>query len=743
MTAYDPFAGAGGPMADAELRSAIDAIDPATLDYDGWLTVYAAMHDAGVPLDVAEEWNRRDPDRCDERANLRKWESFNNTATADVARRTIFKAASGAGWRWHGQATGPATPHAATRPGRTEGEAYPLLRLTVPEGYTPPTPPDLEPSDQMLWQLSAMFCDGELVNTFIRGPRWNADRHKWEPVGHGECAELGEFWGDGRAARALADANPDAGAWVRVNPMDGEGGSDRNVTAHRLALVEFDDMPKDKQLAAYELLNLPCACIVDSGNKSVHAFVRIDARDADEYRERVGWLYGLLKANGLEPDGANRNPARWARLAGATRGGSTQRLIAANTGATSWDEWRAWVAEHDTRTPEPDAGTATTNAAEAPRPSRGLQIVRECEHTGEHTPDATPAIIDGILRRGHKLEITGPSKASKTWLLYGLGLKLATGGVWLDRYQCHRSRVLLVNTELDTNSHHRRVDWIRRTLGVETSDYADTLDSVSLRGLQLDAREFVDELDAITKSTRYDAVLIDSVYKLFTGDENSAQDVRLLFEQMDRLLAMGTAVAFTHHHAKGAAGGKAAIDRGSGSGVFGRDPDAILDVSPLVVEEGTGAWEYLRAHDYKTADGSTVTATALRMSYTLREFASPSPINVVFRCPTHQLDHNGELDGCSVRGSAQEFGARGGAAKAHKSAERWDAMNEALGEIVERLDAEGVTPTRAACLGPLNEWREAHGMEPWSANTLNKETRPSGRLEWHPTATAPYGLERQ
>lgn len=730
----------GGVM-DAELQSAIDAIDPRVLDYDEWLRLYAAMHDAGVPFGDADEWNGRDPERYDERANLRKWEGFGNTATPDVARRTIFKAANATGWRWHEASTKPAPHHTATTPHKPEGVAYPLLDLTVPEGYTPPTPPDLEPADQLLTQLAAMFYEGETVNTFVLEPKWNESRHKWEPVGHGECAKVGEFWGEGRAAAVLGNVNPEAGAWVRVNPMDGQGGSDRNVTAYRLALVEFDNMPKDMQIAAYELLNLPCACIVDSGNKSVHAFVRIDARDAAEYRERVGWLYGLFEANGLQIDGANKNPARWARLAGARRGGAVQRLIATNTGAPSWDAWREWVAGHGT--PDATAETATDTDAEKPKPAPRLQIVRECEHTGDRTPDATPAIIDGILRRGHKLEITGPSKASKTWLLYGLGLKLATGGEWLDRYQCHRSRVLLVNTELDTNSHHRRVDWIRRTMGIATSDYEDTLDSVSLRGLLLDAREFVDELDAITKSTRYDAVLIDSVYKLFPGDENSAQDVRLLFEQMDRLLAMGTAVAFTHHHAKGAAGGKAAIDRGSGSGVFGRDPDAILDISPLVVEEGTGAWEYLRAHDYKTADGSTVPATALRMSYTLREFAPPSTINVVFKCPTHQLDHNGELDGCSVRGSAQEFGARGGQAKARKTAERWDAMNEALGEIVERLDAEGVTPTRAACLDLLNEWREGHGMEPWTRATLDKETRPNGHLDWKPNQTPPYALVRK
>lgn len=385
-------------------------------------------------------------------------------------------------------------------------------------------------------------------------------------------------------------------------------------------------------------------------------------------------------------------------------------------------------------------GTADEGGDEA---RHKLCIVRECDHTGIHTPEPTPTIIDGLLRRGHKLLITGPSKASKTWLLYGLGMSLATGSVWLDRHQCRRSHVLLVNTELDENSHHRRVDWIRRAFGMEPGDYADTLDSVTLRGLSMDAEGFVNELDAITAGARYDAVLLDSIYKLFDGVENDAHDVRLLFAQMDRLLAMGTSVIFTHHHAKGAAGGRDAIDRGSGSGVFGRDPDALLDLTPLVVDPDSAAWQYVHMHDYLNAKGELVRATALRLSYTLREFASPEPANIVFKCPTHRLDHNGELDGCRLRGSAQEFGARGGQERARKYAEQWGATDEALGRIVADLAAKGETATRAACLDPLNEWRAANGMEPWARATFDKETRPNGHLTWHPSPTPPYALERK
>ena len=43
----------------------------------------------------------------------------------------------------------------------------------------------------------------------------------------------------------------------------------------------------------------------------------------------------------------------------------------------------------------------------------------------------------------------------------------------------------------------------------------------------------------------------------------------------------GAAILYVHHHAKGGQGKKNSIDRASGSGVFGRFGDAIIDVAEL------------------------------------------------------------------------------------------------------------------------------------------------------------------
>ena len=94
----------------------------------------------------------------------------------------------------------------------------------------------------------------------------------------------------------------------------------------------------------------------------------------------------------------------------------------------------------------------------------------------------------------------------------------------------------------------------------------------------------------------YIAVVIDPIYKVITGDENSADQMAHFCNQFDKVCTeLGCAVIYCHHHSKGAQGGKRSMDRASGSGVFARDPDALLDVIELEVPESLISQEVNRA----------------------------------------------------------------------------------------------------------------------------------------------------
>jgi len=75
------------------------------------------------------------------------------------------------------------------------------------------------------------------------------------------------------------------------------------------------------------------AAVIGSGGRSVHAWVKVDARDADEYRATVAQMLALLARFGV--DGKNKNPSRLSRLPGARReigaaGDGVQRLLYLN-----------------------------------------------------------------------------------------------------------------------------------------------------------------------------------------------------------------------------------------------------------------------------------------------------------------------------------------------------------------------------------------------------------------------------
>lgn len=101
---------------------------------------------------------------------------------------------------------------------------------------------------------------------------------------------------------------------------------------------------------------------------------------------------------------------------------------------------------------------------------------------------------------------------------------------------------------------------------------------------------------------------------------------------------------------------KRSIDRSSGSGVFARDPDAILDMIPLVVSDSKKT-PYDEEAD--RAAGVRSKPTAFRISGTLREFPAFEPVNVWFQYPIHVPDEAGFLNMAMEEGSLADIQAKG------------------------------------------------------------------------------------
>ena len=104
--------------------------------------------------------------------------------------------------------------------------------------------------------------------------------------------------------------------------------ADACVKSFRYAVVEFDNLSRKDQLAFWWAVNLPVAALIDSGNKSLHGWIRIDGvNDADAWTQKVeaNLFRKLLIPLGV--DGACRNEARLSRLPGHSRDGKMQKLL--------------------------------------------------------------------------------------------------------------------------------------------------------------------------------------------------------------------------------------------------------------------------------------------------------------------------------------------------------------------------------------------------------------------------------
>lgn len=549
------------------LLEALEHIDPAQLDYQQWTDVGMALKQEGYGPEVWEEWSARDSARFHPGECRKKWGSFAGSGRP-VTGGTIVKYAQDQGWKPAGDPGMTLDWDSAI--GRDDDSLRVIDSAWVEEQELPAPPEPMDGAKELIRYLNALFEPSENVG-YVTESFTNAEGRKVPTRGAydrtaGQLVEaLTKSGGD--IGAALGDYDPEAGAWIRFNPLDGKGVKNENVTEYRYALVESDTLNLARQYSLLLELKLPIAVMVHSGGKSIHAIVRIDAKDYGEYRQRVDYLYAVCQKNGMELDRQNRNPSRLSRMPGVTRKGQHQYILAENVGLESFEAWKEYIEGINDNLPD----------------------MESMESSMRELPELAPELISGVLRHGHKLLLSGPSKAGKSFALIELCIAIAGGWEWMGR-KCDSGRVLYVNLELDRASClHRFNDvYVRMSRGVDFESIWRRIDIWNLRGKSCPMDQLTPKLIRRAKDRHYSAIIIDPIYKVITGDENSADQMAAFCNQFDKLCAeLGCAVIYCHHHSKGSQGQKNSMDRASGSGVFARDPDALLDLIELDIPEKT------------------------------------------------------------------------------------------------------------------------------------------------------------
>lgn len=696
------------------LLELLSYIPVANLDYQEWVNVGMALKYEGYTASDWDAWSQNDsrykPGEC-----YTKWETFDGDTTP-VTGGTIYKMACDYGYQPQDKAYDDGRGELSWDSIIKYDNDYKIIDKDWIQGKELHDPSDDQwnPTQELIRYLETLFESTENVGYVTTSwemedkdglikhmpTRGNYDRTAGELIqGLTQC--------NGDIGAVLGDYNSEVGAWIRFNPLDGKDVKDDNVTDFRYALVESDGLPVDKQNAILRELELPIATLTYSGNKSLHAIVKVDAVDYRQYKERVDYLFKVMDKNGFNTDKSNKNPSRLSRMPGVIRNGHKQYLVDINIGKPSWEAWYEWIEDQNDDLPDPES----------------------LADTWDNMPDLAPELISGILRQGHKMLLAGPSKAGKSFALIELCIAIAEGTDWLG-WSCAQGKVLYVNLELDRASALHRFKDVYGAMELEPRSI-NNIDIWNLRGKTIPMDKLAPKLIRRAHKKDYIAVVIDPIYKVLTGDENSADQMAHFTNQFDKVATeLGSSVIYCHHHSKGTQGNKKSMDRASGSGVFARDPDALIDLielelSPDQIKEAktkascevyrkalrTLNYDYyqqnfklsdlendtiMRKHarealdnkDYyqvldeaEEAGKKAYFQTAWRVDGTLREFAKFKPKNIWFSYPIHQVDEGGTLKEAEPESEVPNWKK---AQKAKKTpAERQKEQNESLETAIQ------------------------------------------------------------
>ena len=320
------------------------------------------------------------------------------------------------------------------------------------------------------------------------------------------------------------------GVFVRINPFKPNlySGSDNDVAAYRHVLVEFDELPKPEQEQRLRSSGLPISVLIDSGGKSIHAWVRVDASSRKEWDARRDEIYKALA--GVDPK--NKNPSRFSRLPGAWRGESQQKLLATNLGADSWEDWLT------NRESEEDQATIVS--------------VRDLIHF-DPANDPDNLIGNRWLTRGSSMIVSGGTGIGKSSLMMQIVIRWALGLDFFGITPVRPLKIGVVQAENDKGDLAEAFQGVAR--GLET-----TGDEMKRLQAQLEFRtesvrtgdQFLAYARRFIHRSKLDVIVADPLFSYFGGDLSDQGEVSVFLRNKLQPILHETKVVWIwmHHISK-------------------------------------------------------------------------------------------------------------------------------------------------------------------------------------------------
>jgi hypothetical protein len=166
-------------------------------------------------------------------------------------------------------------------------------------------------------------------------------------------------------------------------------------------------------------------------------------------------------------------------------------------------------------------------------------------------------VIDRLVPDASITILSGASGSFKTYTLLQMAISVASGESFLDQFKTQQSGVLIIDEENGERLMQKRLYQLRASEDLQiyfTPRMGFELTDENIDNIQLSCRTYGIKL-----------LIIDSLIRIHSSDENSAREMARVFKQLRRFTEEGIAVLVTQHNRKPSANGGGAGNEMRGS----------------------------------------------------------------------------------------------------------------------------------------------------------------------------------
>lgn len=152
-------------------------------------------------------------------------------------------------------------------------------------------------------------------------------------------------------------------------------------------------------------------------------------------------------------------------------------------------------------------------------------------------------LAENLIPLGGVTALTGDSNTYKSFLTIALAMSVAQGQPFLGNFATPKGKVLLVDEE-----NHRR--YIRKRFEEMGMESTEDILFLSHSGIKLDKGNYAMALKDVLDRERPALVVLDSLVRFHSKEENSATEMSKVMSEIRKLTADDRAVVVIHHHKK-------------------------------------------------------------------------------------------------------------------------------------------------------------------------------------------------